>query len=56
MENSLLFFQTMKDKGVSGELHVYLYGGHGFGLAVGRDSLKNRTTLGVEWMRSLYKK
>ncbi len=29
MENSLLFFQAMKDKGVPGELHVYPSGGHG---------------------------
>ncbi len=40
MENSLLFFQAMKEKGVPGELHVFLYGGHGFGLAVGRGPLE----------------
>ncbi|TDH21327.1 alpha/beta hydrolase [Segetibacter sp. 3557_3] len=56
VENSLLFFQAMKDKGVTGELHVYPTGGHGFGLAVGRGSLENWTTLCIEWMRSLNQK
>jgi acetyl esterase/lipase len=56
MENSLLFYQAMKDKGVPGELHVYPSGGHGFGLAVGKGNLENWTTLCVDWIRSLYKK
>lgn len=56
MENSLLFFQAMKEKGVPGELHVFPYGGHGFGLAVGRGPLENWTSLCIEWMRGLYKK
>jgi acetyl esterase/lipase len=56
MENSLLFFQALKEKGVSGELHVYPYGGHGFGLAVGRGSLENWTMLCVDWIRGLSKK
>jgi len=56
VENSLLFFQAMKDKGVSGELHVYPHGGHGFGLALGKGTLENWTTLCIDWMRSLGKK
>ncbi len=56
MENSLLFFQAMKDKGVSGELHVYPRGGHGFGLATGQGSLENWTSLCVDWIRGLSKK
>ncbi len=56
VENSLLFFQAMKDKGVTGELHVYPNGGHGFGLAIGRGNLENWTTLCIDWMRSLSQK
>jgi len=56
VENSLLFFQAMKDKGVPGELHVYPYGGHGFGLAVGKGTLENWTSLCIDWIRSLSKK
>ncbi len=56
VENSLLFFQAMKDKGVHGELHVYPYGGHGFGLAVGKGTLENWTSLCIDWIRSLPKK
>lgn len=53
VENSLLFFQAMKEKGVPGELHVYPKGGHGFGLAVGKGTLENWTTLCTEWLRRL---
>jgi dipeptidyl aminopeptidase/acylaminoacyl peptidase len=56
VDNSLLFFQAMKDKGVSGELHVYPAGGHGFGLAIGQAPLENWTTLCVDWMKGLFKK
>lgn len=55
VENSLLFFQAMKDNGVSGELHVFPYGGHGFGLAVNRGPLESWTTLCIDWLRSLNK-
>ena len=53
VDNSLLFFQAMKDKGVPGELHVYPKGGHGFGLALGKGTLENWTSLCIDWMRSL---
>lgn len=55
VENSLLFFQAMKDKGVSGELHVYPRGGHGFALAIGKGALEGWTDLCVAWIRELKK-
>lgn len=33
VENSLLFFQALHEKGVPAELHIYPVGGHGLGLA-----------------------
>ncbi len=34
VSNSLLYFQALKDKGIVGcELHIFTYGGHGFGLS-----------------------
>lgn len=36
VRNSLLFYQALLDLQVSAELHVYPYGNHGFGLAVGQ--------------------
>ncbi|MEJ7829893.1 MAG: prolyl oligopeptidase family serine peptidase [Segetibacter sp.] len=56
VENSLLFFQAMKDKGVPGELHVYPNGGHGFGLAISKGTLENWTSLCTYWIRSVPKK
>jgi acetyl esterase/lipase len=53
VENSLLFFGAMKDAGVTGELHVYPKGGHGFGLGVGQGTVENWTTLCIDWLRSL---
>ena len=53
VENSLLFFQAMKDKGVAGELHVFPKGGHGFGLGLGKGSVEKWPELCLEWMKEL---
>ncbi len=53
VENSLLFFGTMKEKGVTGELHVYPKGGHGFGLGLGQGAVEAWTDLCLAWMRGL---
>lgn len=52
VENSLLFFQAMKDHAVPGELHVFPKGGHGFGLGVGKE-VEGWTELCVKWIRGL---
>ncbi len=53
VENSLLFFQALKDKGVSATLHVYPKGGHGFSLALHDKHLRGWTERMFEWMESL---
>jgi acetyl esterase/lipase len=53
VENSLLFYQALKDNGVPAEMHIYPKGGHGFGLAVGKGYLEGWTDRLVEWMRNL---
>ncbi|HUC79305.1 MAG TPA: prolyl oligopeptidase family serine peptidase, partial [Flavisolibacter sp.] len=55
VENSLLFYQSLKDKGVPAEMHIYPYGGHGFGLAVGKGYLETWTDRLLEWLRGLKK-
>jgi acetyl esterase/lipase len=55
VENSLLFYQALKDNNVPAEMHVYPKGGHGFGLAVGRGYLETWTDRLVDWMRGLKK-
>lgn len=55
MENSLLFFTAMKAAGISGELHVYPVGGHGFGMGLGKGAVENWTTLCETWLKGLAK-
>ena len=53
VENSLLFFQAMHEAGVTGELHVYPKGGHGFGLGLGKGAVENWTSLCETWLKGL---
>ncbi|MBB1286600.1 alpha/beta hydrolase [Flavisolibacter sp. BT320] len=55
VENSLLFYQALKDKGVPAEMHIYPTGGHGFGLAIGKGYLETWTDRLVDWLRGLRK-
>lgn len=53
VENSLLFYQALKDKGVSATMHIYPKGGHGFSLARKDTHLRGWTERMFEWMQSL---
>ena len=52
-ENSLRFFRALAAHGVPAELHIYPYGGHGFGLAVGRGHLQSWTQALALWLQWL---
>jgi acetyl esterase/lipase len=51
VENSLLFYESLKRNGVPTEMHVFEYGGHGFGLAPQDPVLSTWSTLCESWMR-----
>ena len=53
VENSLLFFQAMKDNGVTGELHVFPKGGHGFGLGLGKGEVAKWPDLCIDWLKNV---
>jgi len=53
VENSLLFYQALKDKGISATVHIYPKGGHGFSLARKDPHLMGWTERMFEWMESL---
>ena len=53
VENSLLFYQALRDNGVPVEMHLYPAGGHGFGLALGKGYLETWTDRLVDWLRAL---
>ena len=51
VENSVMFYEALKAKGVSAEMHIFEYGGHGFGLAPKDPTLGAWTTLCEAWIR-----
>lgn len=53
VENSIIYFQELKEKGIPTEMHIYPYGGHGFSLAIGRGHLSTWTDRVIDWIRSL---
>ena len=55
VENSLMFFQALKEKGVSAEMHIYPEGGHGFNLGIGIGHLQGWTDRLYDWLRYINK-
>ncbi|WP_437373476.1 alpha/beta hydrolase [Maribacter litoralis] len=53
VENSLLFYKAVKDKGVSATMHIYPKGGHGFGLGLHDEHLKDWGKQMIDWIESL---
>lgn len=53
VENSLLFFQALKNKDVPATMHIYPKGGHGFSLARENKHLRGWTERMFEWMENL---
>ncbi|KLD78577.1 xylanase, partial [Xanthomonas hyacinthi DSM 19077] len=54
VENSLLFYQALRQAGVPAELHLFAHGGHGFGpRGIAGLPLAAWPALALEWMRSV---
>jgi acetyl esterase/lipase len=53
VENSLMFYKALKEKGHLPEMHIYPEGGHGFALAIGHDHLEGWTERLYEWLQTL---
>lgn len=53
VENSLLFYQALKNNNIPAELHVYPTGGHGFSLAIGKGYLETWTDRCTDWLKAL---
>ncbi len=52
-ENSLVYYEALRKAGVSAEMHIYPYGGHGFSLAIGRGYLSTWPDRVIQWMSYL---
>ena len=55
VENSLLFYQALKDNNVTTEMHIYPYSGHGFALGTGQGYLETWADRCIDWLKSLNK-
>lgn len=53
VENSIIYFQKLKEKGIPTEMHIYPYGGHGYSLAIGRGYLSTWPDRVIDWIFSL---
>ncbi len=56
VENSLVFYEALRQKKIPVEMHIYPEGGHGFGLALGRGHLESWTDRCIDWLRWLNNK
>jgi acetyl esterase/lipase len=55
VENSLRFYEAVKNNGVPVEMHIFPHGGHGFSLAIGKGELESWTDLLITWLRTVNK-
>ena len=55
VENSIIFYQALIANSIPAEMHIYPYGGHGFGLAIGKGYLSTWTDRCIDWLQSLNK-
>jgi len=55
VENSLVYYQALKDNNVPAEMHLYQTGGHGYALAINGDQESQWPVLCIRWLRSLNK-
>ena len=56
VENSIMFYTNLRMNDVACELHIFQDGGHGFGLAIGRERLEQWKELCSSWIKSIVEK
>jgi len=52
VENSIMFYSALRKAGVPAEIHIYLKGGHGFGMGSGKGEVSTWPVLCQNWMRT----
>lgn len=55
VENSLRMYEALKAQKIPVEMHIYPYGGHGFGLGLGKGYLATWSDRLIDWMESMEK-
>jgi acetyl esterase/lipase len=54
VENSIAYYEALKAHGITAEMHIYPYGGHGYSLAIGQGYLSTWPDRVLDWIRYLY--
>jgi acetyl esterase/lipase len=52
-KNSLVYYEALVEKGIKAEMHIYTYGGHGFGLAIGKGHLATWPDRVIDFLKML---
>jgi acetyl esterase/lipase len=53
VDNSIVYYQALVKNKITAEMHIYPYGGHGYGLAVGKGYLSTWPERCFDWLKSL---
>lgn len=53
VNNSITYYKALLSKGITAEMHIYPYGGHGYGLAVGEGYLSSWPERCYDWLKNL---
>lgn len=53
VKNSILFYEALTNKNIPVELHIYPFGGHGFGFGKNKKTLNNWPQLFADWVLQL---
>ena len=53
VENSLLYYQALKDNNVPTEMHLYQTGGHGYALGINGGQESQWPQLCIQWLKSI---
>jgi acetyl esterase/lipase len=53
VDNSIVYYKALQENGISAEMHIYPYGGHGYGLAVGKAYLSTWPERCNTWLKNL---
>lgn len=53
VENSLQLYKSLNNHNIKTEMHIYSYGGHGFGMAINRGRLQTWTNRLEDWLVDL---
>lgn len=56
VENSLRFYEALKEKNIPVEMHIYPEGGHGFSFGLGKGHLSSWTDRLADWLQAIDEK